>query len=314
MTPEEVADTSAIGLMIMQDVGLIIVLSSVFIGIYCLTFCISLYIYLRDKNTGVAKKAMFSVLFGTFVLMLMVFVSNVGLLFDLVKHYLVLSLPGGIREQIAASTMQSQILVYAKMQNWLQKYYSEFGEPYTEGLIADGVIAWRAWAVWMDNKKVKWTLFVLMFADIAPTPGVSLADAVATDIGYDHQDLSQSQILDGVTFVLSLSVNMVATCLIAFRAWTHHKSMRSILIRRKRSKVHILPHGLNPVAIFILVQTKNTYEQSFHLEEVPTLSQQLQSQQISNSLNPSDVTADASQTDQETNTIGFSIVRYSREH
>ncbi|KAF9060149.1 hypothetical protein BDP27DRAFT_1430403 [Rhodocollybia butyracea] len=248
--------------------------------------------------------------------------------------------------------MQSQILVYAKMQNWLQNII---------GLIADGVIAWRAWAVWMDNKKVKWTLFVLMFADIAPTPGVSLADAVATDIGYDHQDLSQSQILDGVTFVLSLSVNMVATCLIAFRAWTHHKSMRSILIRRKRSKVeeillllvesgaifallqllvlildeletnigHIDEHllfaaisinqvyamaaGLNPVAIFILVQTKNTYEQSFHLEEVPTLSQQLQSQQISNSLNPSDVTADASQTDQETNTIGFSIVRYSRE-
>jgi hypothetical protein len=36
---------------------------------------------------------------------------------------------------------------------------------------------------------------------------------------------------------------------------------------------------LNPVGIFILVQTENTYEQSFHLGEISALSQQTQSQQ-----------------------------------
>ncbi|KAF9062270.1 hypothetical protein BDP27DRAFT_1428114 [Rhodocollybia butyracea] len=330
MTPEEVDEISAAGFVFMHNIGLNIILTSTLLGMYCLAFYISLYIYMKKRNAGGAKKAMLCVLLCTFILMLMFFVSTVGSLFE---H--VVSLPHAIK--------QSQGQIYETIISWLSNIIA---------LIADSVIAWRAWAVWMDNKKVKWTLLVLILADI----GITLSDGAVDESVLDHHLTINAIPLDCDAFVLSLSVNVIATSLIAFRAWMHHKSMTaiSISIKRKRSKaeaillllvesgaiyallqllviimnelevkkgnvsiqfefataftvlVYEMAAILNPVAIFILVQTDNTYEQSFHLEEILTLSQPPQSQHTSGILNdPEGTPDDAGHTDQETDMIGI---------
>ncbi|KAF9023862.1 hypothetical protein BDP27DRAFT_1371669 [Rhodocollybia butyracea] len=214
-------------------------------------------------------------------------------------------------EQIVAADAQSHIIVYDAIADWLTNIIA---------IITDAVIVWRAWAMWMDNTKVRWTLLLLMLADI----GLGLADSIMGS--QTHQ--SQAIALDWISFILSFFVNIIATCLISLRAWLHHKSVKSISITRKwtqgekillllvesgaiyalfellsiitsalsaeaplsspiyntaalTSQIYWVVAVLNPVAIFILVHTQNTYEQSFHLEVISILSQQAQSQQIS---------------------------------
>ncbi|KAF9061171.1 hypothetical protein BDP27DRAFT_377037 [Rhodocollybia butyracea] len=263
-------------------------------------------------NAGNAKKAMICVLLGNFVLMLILFVSFVAVTPELVKYGLVVILPGGIMEQIVAANSQSQVTILTNLYSWLSNVI-----PF----IADIVIVWRAWALWTNNTKVKWTLLLLTFADIA----VSLADSVVHSTVFQRRSNESAISLDWVAVILSLSVNLIATCSIAFQAWLHYKSMNSISSRRRQTRgerilllllesgavymavqllaiitvalsvnasvastinfvdslifeFYIFAASLNPVIIFILVQTQNTYDQSFHLEEMLTLSQQVQLQ------------------------------------
>ncbi|KAF9069394.1 hypothetical protein BDP27DRAFT_1421033 [Rhodocollybia butyracea] len=316
MTPEEVIELSDIGLDLFQNFVEIIIALIIF-GIYCLAWCISLSIYWQNStSTTSAKKAMICALLGTFVLMLLFLGSQAIVIPVLVKYELVVTLPGGIMEQIGAANAETHSSVYDPIHDWVINIIA---------FIADTVIVWRAWAMWMGNRKVKWTLLLLMLANLA----VSVADGFAdTDPRHFNQNRSSST-LDWVNFILSFSVNMIATCLISFRAWLHHNSMKSIsMITKKRTQgerillllvesgaiyavlqllciitsalsvnapfslplniprtitlhLYITAAALNPVAIFILVHTKNTYEQSFHLPEISTLSQQDQSNQVS---------------------------------
>ncbi|KAF9076347.1 hypothetical protein BDP27DRAFT_1357833 [Rhodocollybia butyracea] len=284
MTPEEAVEVSSIGLALSMDVAANIVLFSVLFGLYSLAYYISIYIYFKTKgDAGNAKHAMICVLLGNYVLMLIFCVSSVASTPETVQHDLILTLPGGIMEQIVAANSRSQITVYQNLLTWLSNLIP---------LIADAVIMWRAWAVWMDNRKVKGTLLLFMLADI---------DTTATTAQQNDT---------------------------AFRAWLHYKSMNSISIRRKKTQserillllvesgaiyiivqllmittlalstnasgtstisfvvsligqFYVSAASLNPVLIFILVQTQNTYDQSFHLEDISTPSQQAQLQQVS---------------------------------
>ncbi|KAF9038258.1 hypothetical protein BDP27DRAFT_788622 [Rhodocollybia butyracea] len=274
MTPEEVAEVKSAGSLFFIDVVSDIFLSTLF-GIYCLAYCISLYIYFNTKgNAGNAKKAMICVLLGNFVLMLILFVSFVAVTPELVKYGLVVILPGGIMEQIVAANSQSQVTILTNLYSWLSNVI-----PF----IADIVIVWRAWALWTNNTKVKWTLLLLTFADIA----VSLADSVVHSTVFQRRSNESAISLDWVAVILSLSVNLIATCSIAFQAWLHYKSMNSISSRRRQTRgERILLLLLESGAVYMAVQLlaiitvalSNTYDQSFHLEEMLTLSQQVQLQ------------------------------------
>ncbi|KAF9059034.1 hypothetical protein BDP27DRAFT_1371906 [Rhodocollybia butyracea] len=239
MTPEEAAAVSSAG--------------QAFFWIHSLAYCISLHIYFKTQgNARNAKKALICVLFGKFVLMLILFMSYAAATCMLVKYGLVVTLPGGILEQIEAANLQPHLKVYQNICGWLGNVIP---------CIGDTVIVWRAWAVWMDNRKLKWTLFLLMLADIA----VSLADVAIFPIKFQPrspQSVAEGTILDWVTVVMSLS-----------------------LFELGSGAIYMLVQSLNPAVMFILVQQQNTYDQSFHLEEIPTLSQQAQSQQVSVILN-----------------------------
>ncbi|KAE9406944.1 hypothetical protein BT96DRAFT_915093 [Gymnopus androsaceus JB14] len=98
-------------------------------------------------------------------------------------------------------------------------------------LIADAVIVWRAWAIWVEKSNIKWSLFILLLLDI----GVTIADII-TDAEFDTNPNTRpipTETLDWVGIVLSLTVNIVATLLIAYRAWAHHRSIQTFAPNRK---------------------------------------------------------------------------------
>ncbi|KAE9395143.1 hypothetical protein BT96DRAFT_923061 [Gymnopus androsaceus JB14] len=221
----------------------------------------------------------------------------------LVKFGFVLSLPGGLAAQEMAANSQSTEI-----------WGNIVGENCYTLLIlmGDGVVVWRVWAIWADNRVIKWTLIIFLLLDI----GISLADAIRDSEANINPGTGSLVTLDWVCIVLSLTVNTIATMLIAYRAWTHHKSIQTISLNKKtpvetilllfvesgailgvaqicsiifiildmhatelspvdnaNSLITILFQycsALNPVALLILVQTGNTYPQSFHSSEVET--------------------------------------------
>ncbi|KAF9065834.1 hypothetical protein BDP27DRAFT_1366100 [Rhodocollybia butyracea] len=250
MTPGEVAKTSSVGVVLLLNMAKIVVTSTLF-GMYCLACCISLYIHFNYSTRGII-------------------------------------------EQVAAANAQSQGVVYDNICFWLSN-------------IICGELGDCGWTI----RKYRWDWFVRMGASIADGIGDSLAASLA--------HFNNAITLDWVTVVLSLSVNIIATCLIAFRAWSHHRSVGLISFKKKQTKgqrillllvesggvyalfqlfsvitnalsvnalpaspvafaaflaaqVYVSAAALNPVAIIIIVQTQNTYEESFQLEEFSTSS------------------------------------------
>ncbi|KAF9061297.1 hypothetical protein BDP27DRAFT_1369780 [Rhodocollybia butyracea] len=80
-------------------------------------------------------------------------------------------------------------------------------------LVGDFVICWRAWVLLLHDKFWRFLLVIIMAGNI----GVNIADCVFDTAAVNV--LGKFSTLDSVSIVLSLAVNMVATGLIAWKAW-----------------------------------------------------------------------------------------------
>ncbi|KAE9390525.1 hypothetical protein BT96DRAFT_980242, partial [Gymnopus androsaceus JB14] len=302
MTPEESEQIASAVTVLFQNISILIFAIGLF-GIYILAFTISMLIICRQReNNGWAHKAMIALLLAGFTVTTLSTCALIAFALSLVKFGLMVSLSGGVLAQEMAATFQ------ATVPDILQIWSGNFVY-----LIADTAITWRAWALWAETRLIKLILLINLLADI----GVNIADAVV-----DFKVISATfnlnpETLDWVGISLNLTVNIVATLLIAYRAWTHHQSTHAIL-RNKKTQVQAIlllmvesgaifgviqviiiiivvldihaahpspveiansffvelyTYGaaLNPVAILILIQTGNTYEHSFHLEDIPSL-------------------------------------------
>ncbi|KAE9402023.1 hypothetical protein BT96DRAFT_918499 [Gymnopus androsaceus JB14] len=214
---------------------------------------------------------------------------------------LVTSLPGGLMTQEMAANLELSVIEI--LDDWSANI---------SFLIADIAIVWRAWVLWGENQLMRWMILIMLLLDI----GIGIADSVSDTKATINLN-NNAVTLDSLSTALNLTVNIVATLLIAYRAWTHHQSNRAIS-RNKKTQVeailllmvesgaifgvvqvtyiissaldihaaglspiniansflealYLYSAALNPVALVILIQTGNTYEHSFHLEDVTSL-------------------------------------------
>ncbi|KAE9385930.1 hypothetical protein BT96DRAFT_928567 [Gymnopus androsaceus JB14] len=263
-----------------------------------LAFIIGMHIILQKVDNGRAHKALIALLLAAFVLVALTTCAAIANNLLIVKLSLMVSLSGGLLAQEMAAGLKGEAINV--LEEWPESFIF---------LIADTAIVWRAWALWAENRVIKWMLLVILLADI----GVNIADAVV-DTKADLSFIQNTVTLDWLSTVLNLAVNIVATLLIAYRAWTHHQTTHAIL-QSKRTPVEVIlllmiesgaifgvvqvtnitfdaldTHAtefspvdtaksllaqlyiysavLNPVALVILIHTGNTYEHSFHLEDV----------------------------------------------
>ncbi|KAH9938882.1 uncharacterized protein BXZ73DRAFT_99944 [Epithele typhae] len=98
--------------------------------------------------------------------------------------------------------------------------------------ISDATVWWRACMLWPRNALVRCMCFLLL----ASTLGIGLVETYTSAlslpnfVAYDYQ--AQLYTRDGfgtIAFVLSLTNNVVATALIAFKAWRHARILRAAL-------------------------------------------------------------------------------------
>ncbi|KAF9022847.1 hypothetical protein BDP27DRAFT_1082204 [Rhodocollybia butyracea] len=90
-------------------------------------------------------------------------------------------------------------------------------------LLSDGVVVWRASALYHQSKFWRFILAILMIANIS----LNVADSIWDNVN-ENIEFSNSAILDWLSVVFSMSVNMVATILFSYKAWNHHQYMRGL--------------------------------------------------------------------------------------
>ncbi|KAF9071955.1 hypothetical protein BDP27DRAFT_1496511 [Rhodocollybia butyracea] len=90
-------------------------------------------------------------------------------------------------------------------------------------LLSDGVVVWRASALYHQSKFWRFILAILMIANIS----LNVADSIWDNVN-ENIEFSNSAVLDWLSVVFSMSVNMVATILFSYKAWNHHQYMRGL--------------------------------------------------------------------------------------
>ncbi|KAE9384095.1 hypothetical protein BT96DRAFT_1101852 [Gymnopus androsaceus JB14] len=264
-----------------------------------------MHIILQKENNGWAHKTLIAVLLSGFVTTALNACGDIATNLPPVKFGLVVSLPGGLLAQEMAANLKgigTNILT-----EWCANIMF---------LIADTAIVWRAWALWAENRLIKWMLLIILLADIGGLFCVNIADAIVDTKAEFNLNFNVFT-LDWLSTALNLTVNIMATLLIAYRAWTYHQSTCGILHNKTTqveailllmvesgaifgviqvinmifavleihtarfspvnyadtflAALYINSAAFNPVALVILTQTGNSYEHSFHLEDVPSL-------------------------------------------
>ncbi|KAE9394736.1 hypothetical protein BT96DRAFT_978377 [Gymnopus androsaceus JB14] len=301
MTPEESEAIGLAGITFFQNMSNLILVTGLF-GVYILASIISMHIILQKNNNGWAHKGLIALLLAGFAMTVLFTCADIAVNLLLVKLGLVEPLPGGPMAQ--EMTAELKAFVVDILVAWSGSFII---------LIADIAIVWRAWALWAEHRLIISTLLIFLLADI----GIGIADSVVDSKALINSSGNNTATLDWLSTTLNLTVNIVATFLIAYRAWTHHRSTHTIL-RNKKTQVeailvlmvesgamfgvvqvatiifnaldiqaadfspvddadffldslYIYSAALNPVALVILIQTGNTYEHSFHLEDVTSL-------------------------------------------
>ncbi|KAF9058869.1 hypothetical protein BDP27DRAFT_1342558 [Rhodocollybia butyracea] len=309
MTPGEQTEIENAASLIIESCFSLIVSCALYGESYSKTSMTLIQIEFDSKGRpGPMKKAMLCLVLSTFAMVTPYYVVYQGSPLIIIKHELMVSLPGGIKAQITAANSQLLLKVFSDIIDCLCNSIV---------LLVDAVIVWRAWAMFMDSKTVKLLLVFLVVVDI----GVTIADCVADTKNVMFWTVS----LDWAQIIVSLSVNLAATCLIAIRAWQvemhRRESTRPFHMRTRKTQVeevlillvesgaiyaliqiaslttraldvgasvtsptplaavrsiidqmYLYSACLNPVAICVLVQTRSTYyEHSSYLDESHTL-------------------------------------------
>ncbi|KAE9388307.1 hypothetical protein BT96DRAFT_947721 [Gymnopus androsaceus JB14] len=192
-------------------------------------------------------------------------IFEIGLFANLVfvKFGLMVPLSGGLIAQIEAS--DSKVMVLDIFNIWSQDLTF---------LIADIAIAWRAWALWAENRLIRWTLLVILLADIGISIAYSIVDTKAaanlTLLIMTHYQstltISRNKKTQ-VQTILLLLVRSSAICgvvQVANIIFNALNSSAAVFLSVEEAapfitSLYSYSAALNPAALVILVQIQNTY-------------------------------------------------------
>ncbi|KAI0047540.1 hypothetical protein FA95DRAFT_1605969 [Auriscalpium vulgare] len=115
--------------------------------------------------------------------------------------------------------------------------------PTVHFIFGDAIVVWRLWVIWMHSWRITIVPFFLLFCTFAVvvaqivTTVLSLGDTrgVSADPGNPWHYMPVK--LYFASLVLTLCTNGVVTCLIAYRAWIHHRSSQAVHMRIGRDRV-----------------------------------------------------------------------------
>ncbi|KAJ3737668.1 hypothetical protein DFJ43DRAFT_1045723 [Lentinula guzmanii] len=209
MTPQEQAQLSAAAELYYLDV-INIISTGVGIGMFGIGFCVALW-YLSNSRWGHAKIILLScclvivlcscwslAYFGSYTL------SSIRLVF--------------VDQSIEIDLKTSIILDY--INSWL---------PSIALVTGDFIVTWRAWVLLENNYYLQLILAVLGVANL----GTNIASCIEDSIRVKSKLIGTISVLDWLSNACSIALNLCATSLIAWKAWTHNHTVKGSLHQKK---------------------------------------------------------------------------------
>ncbi|KIK69447.1 hypothetical protein GYMLUDRAFT_35508 [Collybiopsis luxurians FD-317 M1] len=117
-------------------------------------------------------------------------------------------------------------------------------------LLSDSIVVWRAWALFQQERPWKIALAILMIINI----GINISDCILDVISVGAIVSNSSTILDWISLVVSLVVNIFATGLIAWKAWNYHRAMKEASVHKRTRAQNILLLLIESGAIYCMIQ------------------------------------------------------------
>ncbi|KAJ4477496.1 hypothetical protein J3R30DRAFT_3486546 [Lentinula aciculospora] len=121
-------------------------------------------------------------------------------------------------------------------------------------LIGDLIVTWRAWSL-LSRQSKHWriALVTLMVADI----GLNLADCVLDVIQIQALKMGAVLVIDWVADIASLTLNLFATLLVVWTAWSYRHLLKQASIHKGTQVSRILLLLVESGAIFFVTQLLN---------------------------------------------------------
>ncbi|KAJ3991211.1 hypothetical protein F5050DRAFT_1716274 [Lentinula boryana] len=220
-----------VGQVIYWNVSSLIV-TCIAYGFNLLAGSIAVYLFVKNGTRGVARKALLTL---TLVIMLSTtwdVINRAGLYLTQIDYILMRPLSGGILAQAVAANQAT--VPYEYVDGW----------PVTINLlIGDGIVSWRAWAIYPHNILVRGLLIILMLANTGACfalaiflfNAVNISDVIMEDVNPSGQ--THSLAMDTASVWVSLGVNAFATSIVALKMFRHRRSVR--IISRKGSMTSV---------------------------------------------------------------------------
>ncbi|KAF9061307.1 hypothetical protein BDP27DRAFT_1429119 [Rhodocollybia butyracea] len=256
MTPTEIQLVSGFGEQGFYKI-FDLILSLTCYGAFMLGFIIALQ-SLTIGSWGRSQTVLLACLTTTFICFSWI-VFDAGAVFLEVDHYAFIQTfkEQGITAQ--ANTATKNIMIWQETSRWpsiinvsiVMEIFYQCHSSYAAAFERQHR-SLEAFTLYAQSKLWRFILVILMIANISLNAG----DAI-WDIIIKSTEFSKSSILDWLGVLLSLIVNMVATVLFSYKAWTHHRYMEGVkgsLVRRGARAQKILNLLIESGIIFCTVQ------------------------------------------------------------
>ncbi|KAF5366496.1 hypothetical protein D9757_012165 [Collybiopsis confluens] len=199
-----------------------LVVACIAYGFNLLAASIAVSLFIKNGVKQMAKRLLLGM---TIVILLSTtwdLIDRAGLYLTQINRILMRPLSGGLRAQAIAANQATTS--YGYVDGW----------PVTINLlIGDGIVAWRAWAIYPHNIFVRCSLVLLMFANA----GVNIADVIKEDV--DPSGQTHSLPLDTASVWMSLGVNVLATSLVAVKMIQHRIMVKGLKSSYKRKRTSV---------------------------------------------------------------------------
>ncbi|KAG6914411.1 hypothetical protein DXG01_000524 [Tephrocybe rancida] len=205
----------------------------------------------KREKTASRTQMMFAACLVSVILLTIYAIAILGFLATEIMKTLV----NGNGTLIAAnSTSDKKAFIFAQLVQWSTQ---------TLALISDGVVVWRAWALYYDRPWVMFGPCMLLLATIGVNMSVSALQSQPTFSLHVDMIALATRLFDA-SLAMSLATNVITTLLALYKLWDHRRFFNRIGLRSQSRAEKIMVALIESGFVYCGVQIVYMILQSYH--------------------------------------------------
>ncbi|ETW82270.1 hypothetical protein HETIRDRAFT_168785 [Heterobasidion irregulare TC 32-1] len=222
-SPEIIQD---VGTVLLRDI-LQLVIISLFFGIYAVLVLCLIYSYSQGTIISRAKSYMFAATLLMFTGAAIIWLLSMIIVIQSIQDVLLLTDNQLLENKFPKINQETSIL--SVIQVIIQEVVA---------LLGNIIIVWRAQTLWKTHY-----IMVFLKGTFIITTVILILNSITSSIGDER--LQSWEFFSGVwiqiaQWGLELILNLVATILIAYKAWEYRQSIKAYLIKNKKTQIEIM--------------------------------------------------------------------------